>query len=119
MYQLRVETRLDQGLECYKKIITIQPFPPKGPLGRIVRLLNRVKLSPFDQPGPCCTRPNCIGAILDPRNLCDLLCFKDIGILFSYLAQIGYQVDTQVTKVLARADIQLPGFICTIRKITP
>jgi len=114
MYQLSAKVHLDQHNECYKKIIIVEPKPTTGALSSIIKVIGRTKLSPFDQPSPCCPQNNCLNVIVDPNNKRQLLCVKDIAVLFSYLLSNGYKIDTQVTKIMLKSDVRIPNLICFV-----
>jgi hypothetical protein len=117
MYQIKAEVYLDRRDECYKKVIVISPPPNDPQLRKISKLVNRERLSSFQERSPCCQQDQCYYVILNPNNLCDFLCVDQIGILFSYLVANGYQIDSSVTKIMQNSDVVIPNLICFFSKI--
>ena len=117
MYQLTSEVYLDKRNECYKKIIVITPDPQKDPsavaLQCITSRVHREKLSPFKDRTTCCSIEQCMIVLCKP-NTNELLCLKDIPILFNYLIKNGYQINTDITKVMHKTKIK--DLICYISK---
>jgi len=116
MYQLTSQVYLDQSNECYKKVIAVEPRPTSGALSNIVKTTNRKRLSPFDQPSPCCPRDNCLNIIVNPAEPCEFLCVQDINLLFSYLLANGYSINTQVTKIMQISEVRIPNLICFVNE---
>ena len=116
MYQLKSESWLDKRNECYKKIISITPPPKDADLKHITKLFPRVKLSPFKVTHSCCSQEICVYIIMDPNNICEMLCVNNIVNLFSYLVGKGFVVNTDITKIMLRSDVQIPNLICYITK---
>lgn len=100
------EPYLDNYNQCYKNIITLN-LPPQGPLKNIVRRVQFTPLSPFKQPGPCRKLKLCGLALqsIDANNS-HLMSVDEIPDLFSYLVTNGYSIDTKVTNMLNKSDIQ-------------
>lgn len=111
-YQLSAHVYLDSRDECYKKIITINT-KPTGPLNTLIRQIQHKKLSPFQQTSPCCPAPHCLYAIKHPQTG-ELLCMRDIAVLFSFLTSHGYTIDTQLTTIMLKSTQKLDKLICFI-----
>jgi hypothetical protein len=115
MYQLTSEVWLDQQNECYKKVIVITPPPKEPALIAITKLLPRVRLSPFKERSPCCPNNNCLHVVMNPNSCCEMLCVENLVILFNYLVNNGFNVDTNITKIMFKSDVQLKNLICFIK----
>jgi len=104
------EPYLDTYNQCYKNIITLN-LPPQGPLKNIVRKVQFTPLSPFKQPGPCGKIKLC-GLALQTigmncsKNGCGLMGTDETPDLFSYLISNGYSIDTKITNMLNKSDLQ-------------
>jgi|TARA_B110000046_G_C12929137_1_gene370664 hypothetical protein len=116
MYQLTSEVYLDKYNKCYKKIIVITPQPQEPELKKITRLVNRDKLSPFQERSPCCPIDQCYYAVLNPNNLCELLCLNELPILFNYLVTNNFKIDYKMTKMLQGSDVKIRNLICYFYK---
>ena len=117
MYILKKEVYLDRFNECYKNVIVISPAPTQQALKYITKLVNREKLSPFQEQSPCCPQDQCYYIILNPNNTCEFLCIEQIPLLFNYLFNNGFKIDTSVTKVMQMSDVKVGNLICFISKI--
>jgi hypothetical protein len=116
MYQLKAEVYLDRHDECYKKVIVISPAPKDPQLRKISKLINRERLSIFQERSPCCPQDQCYYVILNPKNLCDFLCVDQINLLFSYLITNGYKIDSSITKIMQNSSVVIPNLICFFSK---
>lgn len=116
MYQLTSEVWLDQQNQCYKKVLVITPIPTDPVLIAITTLKPRIRLSPFKEPSPCCPKNNCLSVIMNPTNPCEMLCVENVVLLFSYLVNHGFTVNTSITKMMFKSDVQLKNLICFITK---
>tara|TARA_B100001093_G_scaffold339441_2_gene324218 strand:- start:1641 stop:1991 length:351 start_codon:yes stop_codon:yes gene_type:complete len=116
MYQITSEVYLDLYNECYKNILVIYPKPKDPSLNAITKPITREKLSPFDDISPCCPRDRCMYAVVHPYNKCELLCVNDIALLFSYLNENSYNINTDVTKIMLKSSVQIKNLICFISK---
>jgi len=106
-YMLSTRVFLDTFNQCYKNIIVIN-LPPEGPLGKIVRRLQMPPLSPFNSPGPCCSKNSCALALLSLRGgCCGLMNDGEIPDLFSFLLSNGYKIDTSLTKMMNQSDVKI------------
>ena len=111
-YQLSTHVYLDSRDQCYKKIIIIN-IRPVGALQNLIRQIQNKKLSPFQQTSPCCPDPHCLYAIKHP-NTGELLCMKDIAVLFSFLASNNYTIESQLTNIMLKSTEKLDKLICFI-----
>ena len=114
---------LDTFNQCYRNIVVIN-LPPDGPLGKIVRRLQMPPLSPFNVPGPCCSRigyKDCALALFSLRG-CNgngigngmsngrgncLMYDDEIPDLFSFLLSNGYKIDTSLTKMMNQSEVKI------------
>ena len=100
---------------CYRKILVLNQ-KPDGPLYNISRRINPPKLSPFKERPICCDTPTCIWAIKSLENNCDnLLCVEELPLLFQFLINNGYLIDTSITKMMNESSVKLNNpLICYI-----
>ena len=105
------EPYLDTYNQCYKNIITLN-LVPQGPLRQIVRRIRFNPLSPFKRETNCNKIQLCglalqsISNICYKTNGCGLMLVDEIPDLFSYLLSNGYTIDTKITNMLNKSDIQ-------------
>ena len=81
-------------------------------LKQITKLVNREKLSPFQERSPCCPEDQCYYIVLNPKNTCEFLCVNQINLLFNYLLSNHYSIDTSVTKIMQDSDVKIKNLIC-------
>ena len=111
----------DQYNHCYKNIMMVNG-EPQGPLRRFVRRTKLPRLSPFQREGPCNPIQKCGLAIQSLGNGltygqgqnccknnsgCNLMTPDEIPDLISFLQANGYQIETQITNMLAQSEIKL------------
>ncbi len=106
MYQVSVKPYYDSICQGYRQLLVVYP-KPKGALLSIIKQLAPSKLSPFKQFSDCDPYPSCFYAILNPQNKCDFLRVDDIALLFCFLTENGYTINTQVTKIMMKAQTQI------------
>lgn len=96
----------------YKKIIFLDKKPEKnGMLQYIVKYISPSKLSTSIYE----YNNKCIYAILNPNNLNELLKIEDISILFTWLFNNGYNINTNFTEIIQRSKLQIKNnMICFI-----
>jgi len=111
-YQLSSQVYLDSVDECYKKIIIINMMPT-GPLHTLIRQIHNKKLSPFQSNQGCCAPSPCLFAIQHPQTK-NLLCMKDIAVLFSFLTSNKYKIEAQLTNIMLKSTEKLEKLICFI-----
>jgi hypothetical protein len=110
-YTFSVEPYLNTFTKQYENIITIDKMPA-GPLASLVTHYNSPKLSPFQISDNNC----CKYAIrrYTNRESC-FLTAEDAPSLLSYLTANGYTIDTNITKIIQRADIsRVKKMICVV-----
>ena len=88
----------------YNNILTINNYP-EGPLRAFVRRINVPRLS-----NRYLTRdyPTCVLGIVKPLCLGqELMIANDFPYLFEFLSNNGYNIDTQLTKMINKGPVQL------------
>jgi hypothetical protein len=98
----------DTHKQCYKNIITINTIP-NGPLKKLTKQIKLNKLSPFQVEGPCTPIEKCTFALINMNHHCcgDLMTPDELPFLFSFLLSNGYQIETQLTKLLYQSDVKI------------
>lgn len=113
-FTLTSQPYLDEYNKCYKNIITINTIP-QGPLAKFVRNLKLPRLSPFQVEGPCNPIEKCTLAVtnflpninINNRNCSHLLTPNEMPDLISFLLSNGYQIETQITKMMYQNENKL------------
>ena len=105
MYRLRREVILNTIEKTYDKIVVVDRMPADGKLKEIVKVVRREKLSPFQE------MAKCIYAIRHPTEN-KLLDYEELPLLFSFLIENGYTIDTKLGKVLKDRNL-----ICFVSKL--
>lgn len=113
-YALYSQPYLDKKCQCYKNIVTIN-LQPKGPLESLVRKIQLIPLSPFQQQGPCVPYNNCGLALKSLNYFCksgcdDLMIVDEVPNLIAFLMSNGYTVDTSITKMFNASDVKFSNF---------
>ncbi len=107
MFTLYSRPYLDTCSKNYYNIVTLN-IPPPGPLAKFVQPVKFYPLSPFKSFDSCSqTRSELCGlAIVAPclgqqGNCCRVpfVTTDDVPLLFSYLIENGYTIDTSLTKM--------------------
>jgi hypothetical protein len=97
----------DTYKQCYKNIITVN-LVPNGPLRKLTRQIKLNKLSPFQVEGPCTPIEKCTLALVRKVNCnCDLMTPDELPYLYSYLLSNGYQIETQLTKMMNQGEVKV------------
>lgn len=124
-FTLYLEPVLNTYYKTYQNIITVN-IMPTGPLEQMVSTISTAKLSPFHQSGvfsaPTIGRgSNCTFVLLRyPKSQCGGRCSSlknvdyfmgadDIPSVISYLQSNGYDIDTDITKMLYKSRINIGG----------
>lgn len=105
LYNLSYKPYYDANKQCYRNILTLNEMP-KGPLANLVRRMNPPLISPFITNDPCdCNQSrHCIYAIYDADNQ-NLMCMNRLSNLMSFLMSNGYKIDTAMTKILSKVNV--------------
>lgn len=104
MFTLFSRPYLDKCSKNYYNIVTLNT-PPPGPLGQLVKPVHFYPLSPFKSFNSCSQNQLCGLAIISPlynQGKCCRIPFvttDDVPLLFSYLVENGYTIDTSLTKM--------------------
>ena len=102
--------------QCYIKILTIDR-EPAAPLSNICKRVSFEKLSPFKQPGPCEKIQRCGYAIMNPNMTDEFATLDDLPLIFSWLLQNLYQVNTAITDMLNKSEVRMDNkLICFISR---
>lgn len=120
MYTLSSQTIYDNASENYINIYVLDR-KPAGHLANIVKPLRIAKLSPFQDSrdnhcGPC----KCAQAVYNPHQLSEFLCIDDIALLFSWLTEHDYTIDTSLTQMMNESKVKFKKrFVCFIKHNKP
>lgn len=97
---------LDGQSKTYYKVISLSAMPP-GPLANMVAVRRFSPLSEFQTMGPW-DQPSCKYVLLryakgtvNTSSISNLMSQNDIPSLFAYLASNGYQIQTELTKLIS------------------
>ena len=119
MYTLSSQTIYDNVKQNYANIYVLDR-KPTGHLEKIVKPLRMTKLSPFqdsrdDNCGPC----KCTHAVYNPLQPTEFLCIDDIAILFTWLTNHDYTIDTTLTQMMNDSKVRFKKrFVCFIKHNT-
>ena len=114
MYQLSSQTILDK--DCYISAIGINK-KPDGALKTLVKQIRSEQLSPFQGfPGPCGRYVPCQYVLMEPGDKTRYIHYDDIAMLFEFLIDNDYEIDTRLTKMMKD---KMPQLICFIKLIIP
>lgn len=102
--------------QCYIKILSIDR-EPSNPLLTICKKVTYEKLSPFKQPSPCEKIERCGYAIMNPNNKLEFANLNDLPLLFTWLIQNGYTVNTAITDMLNKSEVRMDNkLVCFISR---
>jgi hypothetical protein len=108
---LYLEPILDSYSQTYKHVLTFSDMP-EGPISDMVRRISLPRLSPFQTTGVDSPFMNCTFILSRYRNGSGNCCrgkewmgAEDIPSVFSYLVSNGYTIDTSLTKLLHKSEI--------------
>jgi len=120
---LYLEPYLNTYYKSYQNIITLSAMPT-GPLAQLVSSISSPKLSPFQECSPFSSASHCTfilqryptnqpsygaGGRHSVKNTDFFMGAEDIPSVFSYLQQNGYSIDTSLTKMLFKSNINVGG----------
>lgn len=103
--------------QCYVKAISIDRMPgPNEPIKQIVRQVRFEKLSPFQEGSECNPIKTCGNVLLKPGSQWgEMATLDDIPLIFTWLLQNGYNVDTSITQMMNQGEVRMSnpiiGFI--------
>jgi hypothetical protein len=118
-FTVYVEPYLDTYNKEYLNIITVDKMPG-GPLAPLITRMRGQKLSPFQS--YCAFNANCTLAISRYRNSAHsnkgnrFLLAEDIPSLLAFLQSNGYTIDTTITKMIQRSNINIGNTACDNKK---
>lgn len=119
VYVINIDPFYDSARQCYTHIYTVDR-PPDPPLASITRRVAPPRLSPFRPAcAPCGNTQRCQIALCDPGSPGNLLRPGQEALLFTYLAEHGYEIDSTVTKALTRSPVEARRILCAIAKRLP
>ncbi len=102
MYALTTRMYLHPTSKEYIKVFMVEPRP-KGPLLSILKRVAPLKLSPYKGFNDC---EGCIYLVinLNPERRCstEFLDMDDLPLLFCFLTENGYDIDTKLTKLMVQ-----------------
>ena len=102
MYALTTRMYLHPTSKEYIKVFMVEPRP-KGPLLSILKRVAPLKLSPYKGFNVC---EGCIYLVLNlnPERRCstEFLAMDDLPLLFCFLTEHGYDIDTKLTKLMVQ-----------------
>lgn len=99
-FVLYIQPYFDHCNKFYRNIVTINTLP-KGPLSRFIRKIKLMPLSEFKEP----MSQKCVLGLSSFTNNYPLMDPDEIPILFNFLLENGYKIDTSITKMLNSNDI--------------
>jgi hypothetical protein len=108
-YTLSIEPYLNTFTKQYENIIVIDKMP-KGPLAELVSHVKSPRLSPFTEPhtNNCCKYA--IRRHYNREN--NFLTSDDVPSLLSYLSTNGYTINTEITKIVQKTNLNKKKFVC-------
>ena len=88
--------------QCYVRTISLDRMPePNEPINQIVKRVRFEKLSPFQEGSECNPLKTCGYVLLKPGSQCgEMATLNDIPLVFTWLFQNGYVVDTSITQMM-------------------
>tara|TARA_A100001011_G_scaffold103775_1_gene109716 strand:+ start:979 stop:1347 length:369 start_codon:yes stop_codon:yes gene_type:complete len=105
--------------ECYIKVLTLDRMPaPGSSLNQIVKRVTIPKLSQFQQATACNPIERCGNVFIKPGCSCnDYATEEDLPIIFTFLSQNNYTINTNVTQMLNQGNVQSRySLICYINQ---
>lgn len=94
-YELIISPYYNNLHKCYENILVLTTEPP-GPLKNHIKRINIDNLSAFETN----KERNCIYAIKNFDNPCELLLLNDVSLLLSFFNKNNYSVDYKLTKLV-------------------
>jgi hypothetical protein len=118
MYALTTRVYLEPITKEYIEVFQVEP-KPKGKLLSILKQVAPLKLSPYKGFQSC---EGCIFLVknINPNRRCstDFLAVDDLPLLFCFLTENGYDIDTKLTKLLVQGKSAATkrNLVCYIRR---
>ncbi len=119
MYALYTRLYLHPITKEYIEVFMVEP-KPKGPLLSILKRVAPLKLSPYKGFNQC---EGCIYLVknINPDRRCstEFLAVDDLPILFCFLTDNGYDIDTKLTKLMiqGKSAATKRNLVCYIREL--
>ena len=117
MYSLSTRIYLHPTTKEYSEVFMVEP-KPKGALLSILKRVAPLKLSPYKGFNDC---EGCIYLVknLNPERRCstEFLAMEDLPMLFSFLIENHYDIDTKLTKLIVQGKSAATNrnLVCYIR----
>lgn len=104
--------------QCYIKVLTLDRLPAvKSPLNQIVKRVQLHKLSPFKQGTNCDPLNTCGNVLLKPYSHGEYATLRDTPLLFSWLSQNHFQIDTFTTQMINQSEVRMQDpILCFITR---
>ena len=118
MYALTTRVYLEPITKEYIEVFQVEP-KPKGKLLSILKQVAPLKLSPYKGFQSC---EGCIFLVknINPNRRCstEFLAVDDLPLLFCFLTENGYDIDTKLTKLLVQGKSAATkrNLVCYIRR---
>ena len=104
--------------QCYIKVIQIDRLPPQNSI--ISTILKRVtfnNLSVFDVYSCCEKNHSCGYVVMNPNDLTTFATIDDIPLIFTWLSQNGYNINTSITEMMNTSSVKATyPLLCIITK---
>lgn len=102
--------------QCYTKVLSLDRLPSvNSPLNKIVKRVNLPKLSPFKQSNACESFNTCGNLFMKPYHAHEYATLQDIPLIFSWLSQNNFQIDTSLTQMINQSEVRMQDpIICFI-----
>ena len=117
-YSISARPFYNSSEQCYLKVLQIDRQPSPG--AAISTILKRVtfnRLSPFDVPGPCEKYDPCGYVVMNPDNLSTFATVDDAPLIFTWLMQNGYTVNTAITEMMNSSSVKASyPLLCIVTK---
>lgn len=104
--------------QCYIKVLTLDRLPAvNSPLNNIVKRVQLHKLSPFKQGTTCDPLNTCGNVLLKPNSYGEYATLRDIPLIFSWLSQNNFQIDTFTTQMINQSEVRMQDpILCFITR---
>jgi len=106
-YMISTMPFYDSINQCYLKVLTLDRMPDSSaPIMQIVKAVTLSKLSPFQEGTGCNPLNLCGNVLLKPDSHCEYAKIEDIALLFTWLVQNGYHINTNITEMINQGENQ-------------
>jgi hypothetical protein len=104
--------------KCYIKAFALDRMPsPGSPLSQIVKRTVLPKLSTFQQGNECDPYKTCGNIVMNPHNILEYARPDDIPLIFTWLIQHGYTIDTSITKMINDSTVRMSNpILCFVSR---